>query len=55
MGGEDGSELPSLQDLKLYEGVECEACGEQAVVTDVNGIDLCRDCAEGCRIPEYNA
>jgi hypothetical protein len=49
------ADLPSLQELELYDGVECEGCGEQAVVTDVNGIDLCKDCAEGCRLPEHEA
>jgi hypothetical protein len=30
----------------------CEGCGKPATVVDVNLLDLCPDCAEGCRIPE---
>lgn len=47
----------TLQQLEAYDGVVCEACetGAQAEVTDVNGIALCRDCADGCRLPEMNA
>jgi len=44
---------PSRPDL--YDGAECYGCGEQAVVTDVNGLDLCQACADGCRIPEFDA
>lgn len=48
---------PTPQELKAYEGIDCEACdtGAQAVVTDINGIHLCADCAEGCRLPRIDA
>lgn len=47
---------PTLATLDLYAGVICEACDEgDAVVTDVNGIDLCAECAEGCRLPDFDA
>jgi len=47
----------SLQEIaadELYEDAVC-VCGAEAVVTDVNGIDLCRECADGCRIPRADA
>lgn len=47
---------PTLVTLDLYAGVVCEACDEgDAVLTDVNGIDLCAECAEACKLPAFDA
>jgi hypothetical protein len=50
--------MPDALGVRLddpYDGAECYGCGEQAVVTDVNGLDLCRSCADACRIPGLDA
>lgn len=51
------SDPQTLQELEAYAGIDCEACetGAQAVVTDINGIHLCRDCADGCKLPRSDA
>jgi len=33
-------------------GSPCEGCGKPGVVVDVDGCDLCQECADGCRVED---